>query len=393
MTTRMHRHRTNFLPFALPCIGAEEIQEVVDTLRSNWLTTGPRTKAFESQFGEFVGAPGDTSLMLNSCTSALLLALAAHGVGPGDEVIVPSLTFAATANVVIHLGARPVLVDVLPDTLCMDPGAAERAVTSATKVIMPVHYAGHPADLNAIDEVALRHGLAIVEDAAHSAQSWYRGAMIGSRPNLAAFSFYAIKNLTTGEGGALTGPAELLDKARLLSLHGMSKDAWKRFDEAGSWEYDVTVPGYKCNMTDVQAALGKHQLRKLPQFHEHRKALAERYNAAFQRPELITPTEREDVVSSWHLYVLRFRPQHLNISRNAIIEQLKARNIGTSVHYRPLHMMSYYADRFSYRPEDFPVARDAFETMVSLPLNPTLSDGDADDVIAAVLDIVEAHQA
>ncbi len=393
MTTRMHRTRTEFLPFALPSIGEDEIREVVDTLRSNWLTTGPKTKAFETQFGEFVGAPGGTSLMLNSCTSALLLALAAHGIGPGDEVIVPSLTFAATANVAIHLGATPVLVDVLPDTLCIDPEAAERAVTPATRAIVPVHYGGHPADLDAIDEIARRHGLVVVEDAAHSMQSWYRGAMIGSRPNLAAFSFYAIKNLTTGEGGALTGDPELVEKARTLSLHGMSKDAWKRFARAGSWEYDITAPGYKCNMTDMQAALGTHQLRRLPQFHARRQEVAKRYGAAFRRPELLAPTEREDVVSSWHLYVLRFRQERLSIPRNEVIEELKARNIGTSVHYRPLHMMSYYAERFGYRPEDLPVAQRAFEAMVSLPLDPRLSDDDVEDVIAAVLDIVEAHPA
>ena len=261
-----YRTRTEYLPFSRPSIGEEEIAEVVDTLRSQWITTGPKTKAFEAQFGAYVGAPGGTSLMLNSCTSGLHLALAAHGIGPGDEVIVPTLTFAATANVVVHLGARPVLVDVLPDTLCIDPDAVERAITPATRVVMPVHYAGHPADLDAIDAIAERHGLQVVEDAAHSAPSSYRGTAIGARESLAAFSFYATKNLTTAEGGALTGATPLLERARQLSLHGMSKDAWKRFDRGGSWEYDVPLPGYKFNMTDIQASLGMHQLEKLRAF-------------------------------------------------------------------------------------------------------------------------------
>ena len=386
--------RTTYLPFARPSIGEAEIAEVIDTLRSDWITTGPKTKAFEAQFGAYVGAPGGTSLMVNSCTSGLLLALAAHGVGPGDEVIVPSLTFAATANVVVHLGATPVLVDVLSDTLCIDPEAVERAITPATKVIMPVHYAGHPADLDALDALAARHGIAVVEDAAHASPSHYRGVAIGSRSTLAAFSFYAIKNLTTSEGGALTGAPELVERARTLSLHGMSKDAWKRFGESGSWDYDITAPGYKCNMTDVQAAIGMHQLERLQGFHARRKEIVERYNEAFDpRRELQTPTERSDVESSWHLYVLRFRSEHLSIGRNAIIEELKARNIGTSVHYRPLHMMSYYAGRFGYAPEAFPVARDAFERMASLPLHPRMSNEDVDDVIHAVLDIVSDHPA
>ena len=389
-----YRTRTEYLPFSRPSIGEEEIAEVVDTLRSQWITTGPKTKAFEEQFGAYVGAPGGTSLMLNSCTSGLHLALAAHGIGPGDEVIVPTLTFAATANVAVHLGARPVLVDVLPDTLCIDPDAVERAITPATRVVMPVHYAGHPAELDAIDAIAERHGLQVVEDAAHSAPSSYRGTAIGARQSLAAFSFYATKNLTTAEGGALTGATPLIERARQLSLHGMSKDAWKRFDRGGSWEYDVPLPGYKFNMTDIQASLGMHQLEKLERFHGRRRELAQRYTRAFARvPELIPPVERDDVVSSWHLYVLRLRTEALSIDRNRVIEELTARNIGTSVHYRPVHMMSYYAERFDYRPDDFPVAHDAFERMVSLPLDPRLSDDDADDVIHAVLDIVETFRA
>ncbi len=386
--------RTTFLSYSPPSIGQEEIDEVVDTLRTDWITTGPKTMAFEAQFGAYVGAPGGTSLMLNSATAGLHVALAALDVGPGDEVIVPALTFAATANVVEHVGAKPILVDVRPDTLCIDPDAVAAALSPATKVVMPVHYAGHPADLGALDALAARHGFAIVEDAAHAAPTWYRDAMIGSRPNFAAFSFYATKNLTTAEGGALTGAPELLERARVLGLHGMSKDAWKRFDKAGSWAYDIVEPGFKYNMTDLQASLGTHQLRKLAGFHRRRQEVARAYTAAFRDvPALEVPTELADGVSSWHLYVLRLRAEHLTIDRNGFIEELKDRNIGTSVHYRPLHMMSFYANTYGFAPEDFPVSKDAFERMLSIPLHPRLTEDDVADVIDAVLDLVETHAA
>jgi dTDP-4-amino-4,6-dideoxygalactose transaminase len=391
---RPRRPRRDFLQFSPPSIGPEEIQEVVDTLRSDWITTGPKTKAFEEQFGAYVGAPGGTSLMLNSCTAGLHVALAVLGVGPGDEVIVPALTFAATANVVEHLGGRLVLVDVEPDTLCIDPRQVAAAVTDRTKVVMPVHYAGHPADLDAIDDICRRNGLAIVEDAAHAVPTWYRGSMIGGRTNFAAFSFYATKNITTAEGGALTAAPELLEHARVLGLHGMSRDAWKRFDRSGSWSYDVVAPGFKYNMTDIQASLGMHQLAKLNRFHTRRMEVAQRYAAGFAGVEALEPPlPRDDAVSSWHLYVLRIRPEHLTIDRDRFISELTERKIGTSVHYRPVHMMTYYAEKYGLRPEAYPVSRDAFERMVSLPLHPGLSDDDVDDVIAAVLGVVAAHAA
>lgn len=385
--------RETFLPYSPPSIGQEEIDEVVATLRTDWITTGPRTKAFEKQFGAYVGAPGGTSLMLNSCTAGLHVALVALGVGPGDEVIVPSLTFAATANVVEHVGATPVLVDVESDTLCIDPEAVRRAITPRTKVIMPVHYAGHPADLDALFEIAEEHGLEIVEDAAHAAPTVYRGVMVGSRDNFAAFSFYATKNLTTAEGGALTGRPDLLERARVIGLHGMSADGWKRFDKSGSWEYDIEMPGFKYNMTDLQAAIGMHQLDKLRGFHARRREVVEAYNRAFsQHPGLQVPTERPDVSSAWHLYVLRIRPDVIGVSRNDFLDELKARNIGFSVHYRPLHMMSYYAKKYGFAPTDFPVSLDAYQRMMSLPLNPRLTDSDVGDVIEAVLQIAGRSQ-
>lgn len=386
--------RQQFLPYSPPMICQEEIDEVIDTLRSDWITTGPKTKAFEREFAEYVRAPGGTSLMLNSCTAGLHVALVTLGIGPGDEVIVPTLTFAATANVVEHVGARPVLVDVVPDTLCIDPAAVEAAITERTKAIMPVHYAGHPAEMDRLEAMAKKHGLLIVEDAAHAVPAHYCGRPVGSRENFAAFSFYATKNLTTGEGGALTGPPELMDRARVVALHGMSADGWKRYDKTGSWRYDIVMPGFKYNMTDIQAAIGKHQLRRLESFHGRRREIAGRYCRAFQAHEALqVPVELQHVSSAWHLYVLRIRPERLTIDRDRFVQLLKEHNIGTSVHYTPLHMMSFYRDKYGYHTDQFPVARDAFEAMLSIPLHPRLSDGDVEDVIGSVLEIANTHLA
>ena len=381
--------RPDFLPFSPPTIGDEEIAEVVDTLRSGWITTGPKTKRFAEAFASEVGAPGGQALMVSSCTAALHLSMLALGVGPGDEVIVPTLTFAATANVVEHVGGRPVLVDVEPATLCIDPAAVEAAITDRTRAVVPVHYGGHPADMEALDDLAGRHGIAVVEDAAHAVATCERGRRIGSRENLAAFSFYATKNLTTAEGGALTGPAELLERAREYAAHGMSADGWKRYDRTGSWQYDITSAGFKYNMTDIQAALGLHQIRRLPGFQARRREVIERYQAAFAPIDALqTPVERPGAESSWHLYVLRVRPERLRIDRNEVIRQLKERNIGTSVHYIPLHRMTFYARTYGLGYDDFPVASDAADRMLSLPLHAGLSDADVDDVIEAVLGVV-----
>lgn len=377
--------RDTFLPYSPPSIGQEELDEVAATLKSDWITTGPRTRAFEEKFAKYVGAPGDTSLMLNSCTAGLHVALVTLGVGPGDEVIVPTLTFAATANVVEHVGAKPVFVDVLEDTLCIDPVAVKAAITSRTRAVMPVHYAGHPADMDPLLALASEHDLHVIEDAAHAAPTRYKGRLVGSRENFAAFSFYATKNLTTAEGGALTGNPDLLSRARVISLHGMSKDAWKRFDRTGSWDYDIELPGFKYNMTDIQAALGTHQLDKLAYFHARRVEVVKRYKEALAGDDrFILPTESEYAESAWHLFVLRLNLEVLSVTRNEFIDELRRNNIGTSVHYRPLHMMSYYADKYGFAPSDFPVAEKAFQQMVSLPLNPRLTDSDIADVVEAV---------
>lgn len=380
--------RRTFLPFAPPSIGEEEIAEVVATLRSGWITTGPRTAAFEQAFADALGAPA--ALALNSCTAGLHVALVAAGIRDGDEVITSTLTFAATANVIEHVRARPVLVDVLPDTLQMDPAQVARAVTARTRAIMPVHFAGHPADLDPIFELAKRHTLLVLEDAAHALPARYRDRVIGSGSNPVAFSFYATKNLTTGEGGMLTGDPEFVRRARVISLHGLSHDGWNRYGEGGSWFYEVSLPGYKYNMTDIQAALGIWQLRKLGVHQARRRAVVAAYQAAFAGHDALeTPGERPDVEHAWHLYVLRLRLEALAIDRARFIQELARRRIGASVHFIPVHQHPYYRNTYGYRHGDFPVTDAAYPRMVSLPLHPGLTDDDVADVVSAVLDICQ----
>jgi dTDP-4-amino-4,6-dideoxygalactose transaminase len=392
--------RSDFLNFAPPLIGEEEIEEVVKTLREGWITTGPRAQRFEADFAKFVGAPA--ALAVNSATSAMHIALAALGIGEGDSVVSTTMTFASSIHVIEHQRARPVLVDVEPDTLNIDPDQVEAAVkrTPGVKAILPVHLYGHPADMAAIYDIASRHGLAVIEDAAHALPAKHQGRMIGAPqpgfdfPNLVAFSFYATKNLTTGEGGMLTGPPGLLDDARVWSLHGMSRDAFKRYTSDGSWRYDVVLPGFKYNMPDIQAAMGIHQLERLDAMQSRRRSIVAQYDEALgQLEELERPTEREDVESAWHIYVLRLNLERLTIDRAAFIDELRKRNIGTSVHFIPIHEHSYYRDRYHFKPQDFPVAQREFERMLSLPLSPAHTDQDVADVIEAVTDVVKQNRA
>jgi dTDP-4-amino-4,6-dideoxygalactose transaminase len=419
--------RNQFLPFSPPLIGEEEITEVIETLRSNWITTGPKTKRFEVEFAAFLSAPG--ALALNSCTAGLHTALVALGIGPGDAVITTPVTFAASVNVIEHVGAQPVLVDVEPDTLNISPSKIVEAVEKCkvqsakseeqeargeeqgargkglraksegprakgqVRAILPVHLYGHPCEMDALSDIAHRYDLAIIEDAAHALPATYKGRFIGSGSNPTAFSFYATKNLTTAEGGMLTGAVELLERARVLSLHGMSRDAWKRYDKGGSWYYEIIAPGFKYNMTDIQASLGLWQLRKLDRFQQRRREIVKAYNQAFAgRDELEVPVERSDVEHAWHIYALRLKSATLRIGRDQFIEELAVRNIGTSVHFIPIHLHPYYRDKYHYRPEDFPVAYQNYQRLVSLPLNPRLTDQDVNDVIEAVLDIVKQHR-
>lgn len=379
--------RKEFLSFSPPLIGEEEIREVVDTLQSDWITTGPKTRRFEEDFARFVHAPG--ALALNSCTAGLHTALVTAGIGPGDEVVTTDLTFAATVNVVEQVGARPVLADVEPDTLNIDPRKVEACLSGKTKAVIPVHYAGHPVEMDEIHELARSRRLLVLEDAAHALPARYRGHFVGSGSNPASFSFYATKNLTTGEGGMLTGDPSFLEKARIVSLHGMSRDAWNRYDKGGSWFYEVVLPGFKYNMTDIQASLGLHQLKKLEGFQRRRRKLVEMYQEAFRGVEALeTPVERSHVEHAWYLYVLRIVPETLTIHRDRFIEELKTRNIGTSVHFIPIHLHPYYRDKYGYRDGDFPVARGNYERMMSIPLNLRMTDGDVEDVVEAVLDVV-----
>ena len=391
--------RSEFLHFSPPLIGDEEVEEVVQTLRGGWITTGERAQRFENDFRAYVGAPA--ALAVNSATSALHIALAALGIGEGDAVVSTDMTFVSSIHVIEHQRARPVLVDVEPDTLNIDPDQVEAAVkrTKGVKAILPVHLYGHPAEMDRIYDIARRHGLAVVEDAAHSLPARYRGRMIGAPadgmdvPNLVAFSFYATKNLTTGEGGMLTGPPELLDEARVWSLHGMSRDAFKRYTSEGSWRYDVVLPGFKYNMPDVQAAIGIHQLEHLDEMQKRRRAIVAQYDEAIgQLEELETPVARPEVESAWHIYLLRLRPERLRIGRDRFIEELRRRNIGASVHFIPIHQHTYYREHHQLRPEQFPVAQREFERMLSLPLSPAHSDQDVADVIEAVTDVVEKNR-
>jgi dTDP-4-amino-4,6-dideoxygalactose transaminase len=394
--------RPSFLRFSPPDISEAEIAEVIDTLREGWITTGPRVKRFEEAFAAAVDAPG--ALAVNCCTGAMHIALAALGIGPGDAVFVPTMTFCATANVVEHQGALPVLVDVEPDTLNLSPAALAAAIdalpsTVAARAVLPVHYGGHPVDMPAIMSLAETHRLAVVEDAAHALPATIGEVTVGAVadspvPRAVAFSFYATKNLTTGEGGMLTATPDLLEEARLWCLHGMSRDAWKRYEEKGSWYYDVVRPGFKYNMGDIAAAIGLRQLERLPALHRRRAELADRYRNGLAGLDAVeVPGERPGVTSAWHLFVLRLVPDRLRIDRDRFIDQLAARNIGSSVHFIPVHHHSYYRQRYGYKIGDFPVADTEFARILSLPLNTTMSDTDVDDVVAAVRDIAETFAA
>ncbi len=379
-----------FLPFALPEIGEDEINEVVDTLRSGWVTTGPKAKRFEQDFAAFLGEPQIECIAVNSATAGLHLALEACGIGPGDEVITTTHTFTATAEVVRYLGADVVLVDIDPLTMNIDPKLVEAAITPRTQCIIPVHYAGLAVDMIAILDIARKHGLRVVEDAAHALPTTLERELIGTMGSDATvFSFYANKTMTTGEGGMLvTRNAELAKRARVMRLHGMNRDAFDRFTaKTPSWYYEIVAPGFKYNMTDIAAALGIHQLKRLPAFQARREAIAQAYNAAFADLPLILPPEViEGDVHSWHLYVLRLSDE-LAIDRDVFIERMFAAGIGCSVHYIPLHLHPYWRDRYGLSPEQFPHSQKAFERMLSIPLYTAMTDQDVQRVIAAVRDI------
>jgi dTDP-4-amino-4,6-dideoxygalactose transaminase len=381
-----------FLPFHVPDIGEEEIQSVVETLRSGWLTTGSKTKQFEAEFAQQVGARH--AVALNSCTAALHLALEAVGVTEGDEVIVPTMTFAATAEVVHYLKAKPVLVDCQIDTLNIDVDQIEKAISPRTKAIIPVHYAGHPCAMDRILEIARVHHLKVIEDAAHALPARYHGRMVGTLGDITCFSFYSTKTITTGEGGmATTDNAEWAERMRILSLHGISRDAVNRYTPEGTWYYEICYPGYKYNLTDIAAALGIPQLNKCDRFGTIRQRYATLYNEGFKEiPEITVPHVADDVEHAWHLYVIQLDLERLRIGRNEMIDLLKKQGIGTSVHFIPLHLHPYYRDNYGYLPKDFPVASSVFERIISLPIYPKMTEADIQHVIEVVARLIQAHR-
>ena len=384
--------RSNFLPFHAPDIGEEETRSVVETLQSGWLTTGAKVKQLEEDFARYTGAPH--AVAVNSGTAALHLALDAIGITEGDEVIVPTMTFTASAEVVLYFKARPVLVDCEQDTLNIDPQRIEEKITPKTKAIMPVHFGGQPCDMSTILRIARKYDLRLVEDAAHALPAHYNGKMVGTIGDVTCFSFYVTKTVTTGEGGmATTGNGEWADRMRMMSLHGISKDAWKRYSNEGSWYYEVAFPGYKYNMTDIAAAIGIEQLKKCNRFWEMRRRIAAAYDTGFaDLPEIRTPKSHPDLQHAWHLYVIQLELERLTINRNKFIELLKQENIGTSVHFIPLHFHPYYKRTFGYTAADFPNASAVFHRIVSLPIFPKMSEADTEHVIGTIREIVKQYR-
>lgn len=383
-----------FLPFALPDIGEEEIAEVVDCLRSGWITTGPKAARFEREFADYLGG-GVEAIAVNSATAGLHLAVEALGIGTGDEVIVPVHTFTATAEIVRYMGADPVFVDVEPHSLNMDPALLEAALTPHTKAIIPVHYAGLSCDMAPILHFAARHGLYVIEDAAHALPTTFGGAKIGTlASDVTVFSFYATKTLATGEGGMLvTRNSQVAKRARTMRLHGISRDVFDRYRAGGTWYYEVVAPGFKYNLTDIAASLGLHQLRRLGEMHARREAIAETYLAAFaDLPLLLPPRAPAGDVHAWHLFPVRLT-EGTGLTRDALVERLGASGIGISVHYVPLHMHSYWRDTYHLKSEDYPVSTKAYEAMVSLPIYSKMSDDDIARVIAAVRAALTSAQA
>lgn len=380
----------SFLPFALPDICEDEINEVLDSLRSGWLTTGPKTKRFEDDFASFVGN-GCEAIAVNSATAGLHLALEAVGISQGDEVITTPYTFTATAEVIRYLGADPVLVDIHADTFNIDASKIEAAITSRTKAIVPVHFAGLSCDMQAILSIAHKHNLKVIEDAAHALPTTCNGKLIGAlESDAAVFSFYATKTITTGEGGmVVTRCPELAKRCRVMRLHGISRDAFDRYTSTKpAWHYEVVAPGFKYNMTDIAASLGIHQLKKAKAFQQKRSQMAARYDSAFYGLPLTPPSHAPDSnTHAWHLYVIRLADE-APVKRDQFIELMAEKGIGCSVHFIPLYLHPYWRDLYGLKPEDFPNAQRGFEQAVSLPLYTKMTEDDQQRVIQAVKKIL-----
>jgi dTDP-4-amino-4,6-dideoxygalactose transaminase len=380
--------RKDFLIFGSPLIEEDEIREVEATLRSGWIGTGPRTTKFEQMFRNYIGST--YSVALNSCTAALHLSMLVAGIGPGDEVITTPLTFCATVNAIIHAGARPIFADVKQDTMNIDPQKIEKKITEKTKAILPVHLAGRPCNMQAILELAKKYELKLICDCAHAIEAEYHGQKVGRLGDLSTFSFYVTKNLVTGEGGMVTTDnEEYADKIKMYALHGMDKDAWKRYSDTGFKHYQVIFPGFKYNMTDVQAALGIHQLGKLEQRYKKRQQIWDIYNEAFKELPLCTPIPPEDKTRhALHLYTVLLKLEELSVNRDEVLNALVHENIGTGIHYTALHLHPYYQNTYNYRLGDFPNTEHISERTISLPLSAKLTDQDIEDVIEAVTKVL-----
>jgi dTDP-4-amino-4,6-dideoxygalactose transaminase len=385
------------IPFFKASLGAAEIEEVVDTLRSGWLTTGPKTKQFEAEFAKYISQKH--AVALNSCTAALHLALEAIGLRAGQSVIVPTMTFAATAEVVRYFNAKPILVDCRVSDFNLDPADAEAKIKAAGEevvAILPVHYGGQIGDMAAFLRLADRHNLKVIEDAAHCCPAYYRHDAtqpwlpVGAETAVSCYSFYANKTITTGEGGmACTQSDDYADRMRIMSLHGISRDAWMRFTATGSWYYEIVAPGFKYNLTDVASAIGLHQLRKADRFHQQRERWAKLYTELLSdMEELILPDVQPDRIHSWHLYEIRLQVNRLRIDRAQCLAELKQRGIGTSVHWLPLHMHPYYRETYGYRPEDLPQAAALYPELISLPIYPDLGEAGVEQVCEALKSII-----
>lgn len=378
----------DYLLFHKPFISEDEIDEMVDTLRSGWLSMGPKTIRFEEEFNNYIGSK--RSVAVSSWTAAGHLTLEAFGLQKGDEVIVPTMTFPATAEIVCYFGAIPVIVDVDEDTLNISLSEIERAITPKTKAIIPVHYGGQPCDLDEIHQIAKVHNLKVLEDAAHSLPATYKGKKIGTLSDVTCFSFYATKTLSTGEGGMIcTNDEEIAERCAIMRLHGINRDAWRRYSESGSWYYEVVAPGYKYNFTDLQASLGLPQLKKVDTMWEWRRKIASRYFEGLKDLHLITlPTVKNDRESSWHLFPVRLNLEMLTKNRSQIIDELKNHNIGVGVHFMPVHQHLYYSETFKLDDKNYPVASAAFPRLMSLPIYPGMTNESVEKVINNLTDIL-----
>ena len=379
--------RKTLLPYGRQSLDEGDIQAVVDTLRSDWLTTGPKITEFEEAFAAWVGARHAVSF--SSGTAALHGAVFAAGVGAGDEAITTPLTFAATANCVLYQQGTPVFADIVPDTLTVDPDRVAAAVTTKTKAVLPVDYGGHPAELSALAEIADRHGLTVIEDACHALGAEYRGRRVGGIAHMTVFSFHPVKHLTTGEGGMVTtDSAVFADALRKFRNHGINSGARDR-QQAGQWHYEMVLLGYNYRLTDIACALGLKQLEKLDANLARRREIAARYSSSLRRLAGITlPAVRDDVLPAWHLYPIQLDRSRLSAGRAEIFKALRAENIGVNVHYIPVHLHPYYRERFGYRGGEFPVAEDAYENLISLPMFHGMDDADVEDVVRAVGKVV-----